>query len=80
MHLAYDDRIRDLNDDNNGRFDYRKLDNSKTFYVGYGEELSIEGESVNLDGIDIPLGFEFNSVSGELKAVGTRIKPQPAVD
>ena len=80
LRLAYEDRIDDLHDDIYGNFDYRRVNNSKAFYVDLGEEVSTDGESVNLDGIDIPLGFEFNSVSGELKAVGTRIKPQRAMD
>jgi hypothetical protein len=79
LRLSYRDKIVDVNDDFYSRFELRKLDKSKSFYV----EPSIineNGENINLDDIDIPVGVEFDSVSGELKSVGSIIKPQKAMD
>ena len=80
LRLSYTDKIKDVDDDSSGKFDYRKLDNSKFFYF---EPLVINdenGESINLDGVEIPVGVEFDSANGEIKSVGTYLKPQRAID
>ena len=73
-------RIEIINNAVNGRFDNRKLNNSKAFYVDYSDDVLTDGDSVNLEDVDIPAGIEYDSASGELKAVGTHIRPQRAVD
>jgi hypothetical protein len=80
LHLAYEERVEDLSDDSFTNFDYRNLGNSKLFYVDPNSQIFVDSESVNLDDIDIPVGLEFDSASGELKAVGSQVKPQRAVD
>ena len=80
IRLAYHERIADFHDDVYGKFDYRKYNNSKAFYVDFGEEVSTDGESINLDDVEIPVGIEFDSASFELKSVGSHIKPQVAED
>ena len=80
LRLSYEKKIEDLIDDVYSNFNYKKLDNSKAFYV---EPLVIDkedDESLNLDGIEIPIGVEYDSDNGELKPVGTYIKPQKAID
>jgi hypothetical protein len=80
MRLAYEKRLEDLHDDAYGKFDYRKLDNSKSFYVNNAYDISSDGEMINLDDIEVPVGIEFDSANGELKAVGTHLKAQRAAD
>ena len=80
LHLAYEERIVDLHDDEYVKFDYRKLDNSKAFYVAPSSDIYTDGESINLDDVDIPVGIEFDSASGELKSIGTHVKPIVAED
>ena len=80
LRLAYEDRIDDLHDDIYGNFDYRRVNNSKAFFIDFGEEVSTGGESVNLEDVDIPVSVEFDSASGELKVVGSQVKAQKAVD
>ena len=55
------------------------IDYNRPFYYG-DSSFYIDGESVNLEDIDIPVAIEFDSASGELKSIGTHLKPQPAVD
>ena len=80
LRLAYDQRIKDLNDDSYSKFDYRKLDNSKSFYVEQNSEIYSDGESINLDDIDIPVAIEFDSANREFKPVGSHLKPMVAQD
>ncbi len=80
MRLAYEMRVDDLHDEIYNKFDHRKFNNSKAFYVDYGNELYSDSETINLDDIEIPAGLEFDSASGELKPVGNYIKPQRAMD
>ena len=80
IRLAYEDRIEDVHDDSYYKFDYRKLDNSKSFYVDPSSNIYTDGESINLDDIEIPVAVEFDSANGELKAVGSHLKPMVAED
>ena len=80
LRLAYEEIIKDYNDEANDRFNYRKLNHSKTFFVDYSSTDSSDGEVVNLEDIDIPVGVEFDSARGELKSVGSHVKPQRAID
>ncbi|MBR4330952.1 MAG: hypothetical protein IKP71_14015, partial [Candidatus Riflebacteria bacterium] len=80
MRLAYEIRVDDLHDEIYNKFDHRKFNNSKAFYVDYGNELYSDSETINLDDVEIPVGLEFDSASGELKSVGNYIKPQRAMD
>ena len=80
LRLSYEERMNDLADDAYCSYDFRKNDNSKLFYVEPSSDVFTDGESVNLNDIDIPVGLEFDSASGELKAVGSHIKPQRAVE
>ena len=80
IRLAYEEKIDDLHNDVYNKFDFRKHDNSRAFYVDYGYGITSEGDTVNLDDVEIPVGVEFDSASGELKSVGSHVKPQPSVD
>ena len=80
LHLAYEERIEDVDDESYNKFDYRKLDNSKSFYVEPNADIYSDGETVNLDDVDIPVAIEFDSVNGELKPIGTHLKPMVAED
>lgn len=80
LRLAFEDRIEDVHDDSYYRFDYRKLNNSKSFYVDSSSDIYANGESINLGDIEIPVGVEFDSANGELRAVGTHLKPMVAED
>ena len=79
IRLAYEERIKEINDDFSSKLEYLKLDYNRPYY--YGESsLHIDSESVNLDEIDIPLSVEFDSVSGELKPAGSYEKSMVAKD
>ena len=80
LRLAYEEIIQNYNDEVNGRFNYRNTSNKKSFFVDYSSDVSSDGEVINLEDVDIPVGVEFDSASGELKPVGSHIKPQRAVD
>ena len=80
LRLAYEERVEVINNWVIGKFDNRKPNNSKAFYVDYGTEISTDGESINLEEVGISAGLEYDSASGELKAVGSQVKPQRAVD
>jgi hypothetical protein len=80
LRLAYEDKINDVNSDIHGIFAYREIDNSRLFYVYPTSDVYTEGESINLNDVDIPVGVEFDSASSELKSIGSHIKPHPAVD
>ena len=79
LRLAFEDRIKELNDDFSSKLDYLKLDYYKPFYFG-DSSIFIDSESVNLNDVDIPVGIEFDSVNGELKSSGSYVKSQRAVD
>ena len=55
MRLAYEERIKDLNDDFSSKLEYLKLDYNRPYYYG-GSSFYIASESVNLDGVEIPVG------------------------
>ena len=44
------------------------------------KKLVLNELNLNLDDIEIPAGLEFDSASGEIKAVGSQVKPQRAMD
>ena len=78
MRFAYEDKINELNNDTNGIFAFREIDNSKLFYVNPSSEVYTDGESINLDDTEIPVGVEFDTANNELKSVGSYVKPQVA--
>ncbi|MBR4570058.1 MAG: hypothetical protein IKO19_05255, partial [Candidatus Riflebacteria bacterium] len=79
LRLAYEEIIKDYNDDAIERFNFRKVNHSKAFFVD-NSQIQTNGDVINLDDLDIPVGVEFDSASGELKAVGSQVKPQRAMD
>ena len=80
LRLAYEEIIQNYNDEVNDRFNYRNTSNKKSFFVVYSSDVSSDGEIINLEDVDIPVGVEFDSASGELKPVGSYVKPQKAID